>query len=91
MNCPKCKLLLFIDRENKLKEIEYHCIGCGLHGTVKQMQLQKKRADEIFQKTLARVRCKICDTMVPVSETKIINYGISQALVCRKHGDKRKY
>lgn len=90
MNCPKCKQLLFIDRENSRKDnLEYFCIGCSCHGTMRQMEAQKRNADRIFEITLSRVTCKICDKSIPLLKAKTISDGISQTFVCRTHKEKR--
>lgn len=85
MNCPKCKALLFLEQEKQDKAPEYHCIGCGMHGTLEQMIKQKKASDHIFELTLSKVTCKLCEKKIRTTEAKIVPSGISQAYICREH------
>ncbi len=86
MKCPKCNTLLFRDKDAR-KQPSYECIGCGLYGTVEEMEKQLSKINRIYDETLYKVTCKICGQKISTSEAKIVKIGFSHGYVCRKHNN----
>ena len=63
-------------------------MGCSSYGTIHDMEMQKIVSDIIFEDTLSKVKCKVCEKYVSVSEAKIAKFNFLNSYVCRKHEEK---
>jgi len=79
MNCPKCETLLI---KRPYSPAVFYCIGCGLEGaTYEEFVRQLPRIQHIYDATLARVRCQICEESIVLRDASETRDGY----ICRSH------
>jgi len=75
MSCPKCDLILELERVEDLNVLEYraHCIGCDWRGTIRQMKCGGCHENTLFLWENQQWKCIICGRVRGASPPKLIN------------------